>query len=111
MCNQPISRGFVRLTSNRIKDQPAINPNFLKNQEDIKCMIRAIRLSMKLIATEPFQKMNSKIHWPKFDECKNFRTFNDEDLNVSDRYLECIIRLAGVTAHHPGIKINIEIEN
>lgn len=54
---------------------------------------------MDLMQTKPFQHMNAKIHWPKFDQCKNFIDGSNPN---SDRYLECIIRVSAVTAHHPG---------
>lgn len=100
-CNQPMSRGTVRLMSNRIFDSPDIDPNYLENQTDIECMIRAIRLSIELMSTEAFKAVNAKLHWPQFNQCKNFLS-SDGDVNVSDLYLECIIRVGAVTAHHPG---------
>lgn len=90
-----MSRGSIRLTGNSIYDQLAIDPEYLKEHEDIKCMIRAMRLSMRLIATNSFRKVNAKIHWPKFDQCKKFAVSDDEIL--FGRYLECIIRIAAVT--------------
>lgn len=100
-CYQPLSRGTVRLASNRIHDMPQIDPNYLEDQFDVDCMIRAIRLSMDLIATDAFRAVNAKIHWPQFSQCKNFLSA-DEEVKVTDRYLECIIRVGAVTAHHPG---------
>lgn len=100
-CHQPLSRGVVRLVSNRIQDMPEIDPNYLEHQDDIDCIIRSIRLSIDLMATEPFNAVNATIHWPQFSQCKNFLS-SDGDANVSDQYLECIIRVGAVTAHHPG---------
>lgn len=100
-CNQPLSRGTVQLTSNRIHDSPAIDPNYLESQTDIECIIRAIRLSIDLMATEAFEQVNAKIHWPQFSQCKNFQPTDDES-TITDPYLECIIRVGAVTAHHPG---------
>lgn len=100
-CYQPLSRGTVRLWSNRIHDQPEIDPHYLENQADVECLIRAIRLSITLMETDAFKQVNAKIHWPRFSQCKNFFSDNEE-INVTDQYLECIIRVAAVTAHHPG---------
>lgn len=99
-CYQPLSRGTVRLTSNRIQNPPSINPNYLDSQADVDCIIRAIRSAMRLIATDSFKAVNAKIHWPQFDQCRNF--LPKDDIDISDRYLECIIRVAALTAHHPG---------
>lgn len=91
------------MQSNRIHDAPDIDPNYLENQADVDCLIRAIRLAMDLIATDAFKSVNAKIHWPEYSQCKNFITFtSDDEVNVTDRYLECIIRVGAVTNHHPG---------
>lgn len=100
-CYQPLSRGTVRLSSNKIYDHPEIDPNYLEKQEDVDCIIRAIRLSIKLIQTDAFKAVDAKIHWPRFNQCKNFFSA-DGETDVTDQYLECIIRVAAVTAHHPG---------
>lgn len=99
-CYQPLSRGFVRLTSSRIQDSPAIDPHYLDSQADVECIIRAIRMAMSLISTDTFKAVQAKIHWPQFKECRNFLP-NDE-IDITDRYLECMIRVAALTAHHPG---------
>lgn len=99
-CYQPLSRGTIRLTSNRIHDSPEIDLNYLESQADVDCNIRAIRMAMRLIATDSFKAVNAKIRWPQFGHCRNFLS-NDEN-DITDRYLECIIRVGALTAHHPG---------
>lgn len=99
-CYQPLSRGTIRLTSNRIHDPPEIDLNYLESQVDVDCIIRAIRMAMRLIATASFKAVNAKIHWPQFGQCRNF--LSNDDIDITDRYLECIIRVAALTAHHPG---------
>lgn len=67
-------------------------------------MIRAIRLAVNLLDTNYFQQAGAKMWWPKFDQCRNFGS-TDADFQSnqpSDRFLECVIRIAAVTAHHPG---------
>lgn len=96
-----MSRGSIRLTGNSVYDQLAIDPEYLKEQEDIDCMIRAIRLSVRLVATNSFRKVNAKMHWPKFNQCKNF-AISEDDIFKNDssyRYLECMIRVAAVTGY------------
>lgn len=100
-CYQPLSRGTARITTNRIQDAPAIDLNYLESQVDVDCNIRAIRMAMRLIATDAFKAVNAKIRWPKFGQCRNFLS-NDDDTEITDRYLECIIRVGALTAHHPG---------
>lgn len=103
-CLQPLSRGTVRLVSNRAQDMPEIDPNYLENKADIECMIRAMRLSIALMSTEAFKAVNAKIHWPQFSQCNNFLPLEEEEMIITDRYLECIIKVGAVTAHHPGRK-------
>lgn len=100
-CNQPISRGNVSLTSAKTADRIKINPNYLANASDISCTTRAIRMAIKLMATEPFRKLNATIVWPRFRQCTNFAS-SARDFQPSDEYLECVIRTCGTTAHHPG---------
>lgn len=99
LCTQPQSRGTIRLQSNHIKSPPIIDPNYYAKSTDIECTIRAIRLSIELMTTHAFRRINATIHWPKFDQCKNF--VHESNMTLSDRYLECLIRVAAVTAHHP----------
>lgn len=101
-CQQPLSRGSVRLQSFHIRDDPLIDPNYFEQHEDIDCTIRAIRLAIDLVATKPFRAMDATIHWPRFEQCRNFFGFDDSISIISDQYLECIIRVASVTSHHSG---------
>lgn len=101
-CNQPLSRGRVDLYSNRIADMPKIDPNYLSHDADVGCMIRSIRLAVQLMETKPFRRMNATIHWPEFSRCKNFGPAKGKRVAQNDRYLECLLRVGSVTAHHPG---------
>lgn len=101
-CNQPLSRGRVDLYSNRIADMPKIHPNYLSHDADVTCMIRSIRLAVQLMETRPFRRMNATIHWPEYKQCKNFGPAKGKRVAQNDRYLECLLRVSGVTAHHPG---------
>lgn len=94
-CLQPKSRGTITLASNNHQTHPKINPNYLSQYDDIKCLQKAIRLSKEIIESPPFKKLNAKIHWPKLNQCELF------DL-LSDEYLECWIRVGSLTGYHPG---------
>lgn len=103
-CDQPSSRGYLTLKSRHVRNLLQINPNYLESSDDIACTIRAIRLAVQLISTRHFQQMNATIIWPAFRNCKNLGPFPDDfkTNHPSDRYLECVIRTSGTTAHHPG---------
>lgn len=42
--------------------------------------------------------------WPHLKQCGNFGPFPGDFVTnePSDRYLECVMRTTGTTAHHPG---------
>lgn len=103
-CYKPMSRGSIQLKSNHISTPPLINPNYLSQRQDVKCIQNAIRLSVKLLQTNAFRKIGVRIHWPKLKACSKFGPTSNDYLtnNPSDEYLECVIRYGGLTAHHPG---------
>lgn len=103
-CFQPKSRGTINLKSVRITTPPSINPRYLHKKEDVKCMIDGIRIIAKTIRQKSFRELGARIHWPKLSECSNFGPFSNDFLtnHPSDWYLECILRVGALTAHHPG---------
>lgn len=104
-CHQPKSRGSVLLKSRQTYRYPFIDPNYLQESADIKCMIKAIRFGVTLIIkTKSFQKLNPIIHWPKFKECLNFGPFPIDFITnyPSDNYLKCYLRTVAISVHHAG---------
>lgn len=103
-CHQPKSRGTVKLDPKNVLAPPLIDPNYLEDYEDIKCIKNSIRVVKEIVNTAKFKELGAKIHWPKLRECSNFGPFpEDFETNLpSDRYLDCLIRVAGLTGHHPG---------
>lgn len=63
-------------------------------------MQKAVNLLIETIKTKAFKEIGAKIHWPKLKECSNFGPFSGQQKSL--KYLECIIRYGGTTAHHPG---------
>lgn len=114
-CFQPKSRGTIKLKSVRITTPPSINPKYLQKKEDVKCMIDGIRIIAKTIRQRSFKELGARIHWPKLSECSNFGPFSNDYLTnqPSDRYLECILRIGALTAHHPGgtVAIGLAVKN
>lgn len=98
-CLQPKSRGTVKIDPSNIDGNPLIDPEYLKDDYDLLCIRNAVRMTIEMIATEAFRRLDAKLHWPRLKGCENFGPF-DED--VSDRYLDCLIRQGGLTGHHPG---------
>ena len=50
---RPLSRGWIRLASNNPLDKPLINPNYLGVDADTQRLIKAVKLSREIFATEP----------------------------------------------------------
>lgn len=103
-CFLPKSRGTVKLNSTDTKGDPLIDPRYLSHDVDMICSRNAVKLSQRIIKTKAFKRVGAKIHWPKLKECANFGPFDEDSENFypPDRYLDCLIRQASLTAHHPG---------
>lgn len=126
-CHQPKSRGSVTLDGRSVRVAPRIDPNFLAHEADVQCIGRSIRLAARMMQSRAMRRIRVRYHWPQLKECTNFGPFageydadddtDDEEMDddddadgaektaadgQSDRYLECLIRTIGVTAHHPG---------
>ncbi|WOH37431.1 GMC family oxidoreductase N-terminal domain-containing protein [Thalassotalea fonticola] len=55
---RPKSRGSLRLKDNNINSAPLINGNLLSHDDDIKDMIKAVRMTRQLMSTQPLRKNN-----------------------------------------------------
>lgn len=102
-CYHPKSRGSVGINPEDVFGDPIIDPDYFHHEYDVSCLINAVRMHILLLNTEPFRKLDAKIHWPVLRGCENFGPFvaADSEAEVSDRYLECLIRHAAVTGSHP----------
>ncbi|MGX7896251.1 GMC family oxidoreductase [Tsuneonella sp. HG222] len=88
VCLYPKSRGTVRLGSPDPGAAPVIDPRLLEHPDDIKPLIRALRIAREAFATKPFARYEGVEVAPGPD------TQTDEQW---DRY----IRETGYTVHHP----------
>ncbi len=84
----PKSRGNVRLASNDPTAAPLIDPNLLKEPEDILPLIRALKISRQAFATRPFAKYDG-VEVAPGPECQ------------SDAQWDAYIRETSYTVHHP----------
>lgn len=105
-CYVPKSRGSVKLNVKKAGKDFLIDPKYLSDDYDMTCMQNAIKLNVKMIKSRAFQQIGAKIHWPQLHACQNFGPFNgideDENYEPSEMYLNCLVRHAALTAHHPG---------
>ena len=84
----PKSRGTVRLASPDPAAAPLIDPNLLKEPEDILPLIRALKIARRAFATSAFAEYEGTEVAPG-PECQ------------SDEQFDAYIRQTGYTVHHP----------
>jgi choline dehydrogenase-like flavoprotein len=84
----PKSRGTVRLASADPGAAPVIDPRLLEHPDDIKPLIRALRIARAAFATEPFAKYDGTEVAPG-------------PAVESDEAFDQYIRETGYTVHHP----------
>lgn len=90
----PHSKGYLRLKSNNPFDSLIINPNYYSNEQDVKSMIKAIRIIQKLIETQPMKTLGAEMIPNKLPGC-------EKHVDNSDEYWECYIRHLTLTMYHP----------
>ncbi|KAI8980017.1 GMC oxidoreductase [Trametes punicea] len=54
---RPTSTGTVRLKSSNPNDPPVIDPQYLSTEHDLEVLVRAARLLVRLVSTEPLKSM------------------------------------------------------
>ncbi len=84
---RPKSRGDVRLSSGDPMAPPAINPNFLSDEDDLHRLVRGARIVERIFAS------------PKFDAIKGKALYLQE--GASDEELIADIRARSDTIYHP----------
>ncbi|EJT99617.1 glucose dehydrogenase [Dacryopinax primogenitus] len=50
---QPESKGSITLRSESPFDYPAIDPNYLSTQTDVTCLVRGVRIAMRIARSQP----------------------------------------------------------
>ncbi|HEU4652173.1 MAG TPA: GMC oxidoreductase, partial [Croceibacterium sp.] len=81
-------RGTVRLASTDPGVAPLIDPHLLEHPDDIRPLIRALRIARAAFATEPFAEYEA-VEVAPGPECQ------------SDEQFDAYIRETGYTVHHP----------
>lgn len=84
----PKSRGTVRLASPDPLAAPLIDPHLLEHPDDIKPLIRALRIARAAFASEPFAEYEG-VEVAPGPECQ------------TDEQFDAYIRETGYTVHHP----------
>ncbi|XP_063627198.1 neither inactivation nor afterpotential protein G [Cydia splendana] len=84
-CAQPRSRGTVTLRDLSTNVPPVVDPNYLHDGFDVKCMIKAIRRAERLVSSSPFQEIGARIHWPRPERCLSLWNYTRIDQFGPDR--------------------------
>lgn len=92
---RPKSTGEIRLRSKNPFDHPIIDANYFSNEDDVKALVRGVRLTQKFMKTKSFREHN-------FEEIKlDIPECNAIGDHSSDEYYECIVRHLVSTLFHP----------
>ena len=90
----PKSTGTIVLKGTDPLDQPAIDPAYLREKEDLQTLIRGIRITEQLFETKIFKNIGADIEKRKVAACSSYQF-------RSDAYWECYIRHTAGTGYHP----------
>lgn len=91
---KPFSRGKVTLKSTDPYVDPLIKANYFNDYEDLKTLIRAIRIQQQMLTTDALRKNEAELHKIHLPACMFI-------LHDSDEYWECYIRHLTLTLYHP----------
>lgn len=91
---RPKSVGNIKLRSSSPYDPPIIDPKYFNNPEDILATVDAMKISIAVGLTPPFQKMKARLFETTFPGCEGY-------IKWSDEYLACVARTYTATIYHP----------
>lgn len=90
----PKSRGYIKLRSNDPLDSPIINPRYLTDDDDIRMLVKGIKIIELLTEMPQMVKFGTEINPAIFPGCSDF-------LFRTTEYWECYIRQLTLTMYHP----------
>ncbi|CAG2163958.1 unnamed protein product, partial [Oppiella nova] len=91
---RPKSIGYIKLRSSNPYDPPIIDPKYLTHPEDILGMVDAMKISIAVGLTPPYQEMKAQLFTTVFPGCEIYKMWSDE-------YLACVARTYTATIYHP----------
>ena len=91
---RPKSVGYIKLRSSSPYDPPIIDPKYLTHPADILSIVDAMKISIAVGLTPPYQAMKARLFETVFPGCEHYRIWSDE-------YLACVARTYTATIYHP----------
>ena len=91
---RPKSRGYIKLRSLDATVPPIIQPNYLSHPQDLRTLVDALKISIKIGQTESLRRINSRLITTKYPGCEKFPIY-------SEHYLACMTRVYPSTLYHP----------
>lgn len=91
----PKSAGQILLRSTDPFDHPIIDANYLADEDDLKTLVRGVRLTHEFMRTKEFRDHNVEEIPMNIPECNAIAD------HTTDEYYECIVRHIITTLFHP----------
>lgn len=91
---EPKSRGTIKIVAADPYRDPAIRPAYFSEYEDLKTLIRSVRIHQQTLATNSFTKNGVQHYRLNIPACAFI-------LYDSDEYWECYIRHLSTSMYHP----------
>ncbi|XP_065093147.1 glucose dehydrogenase [FAD, quinone]-like [Ochlerotatus camptorhynchus] len=90
----PKSKGTIKLADGDPYSDPIIKPAYFSQYDDLKTIIRAIRIHQQMLTTATFRKNEAQLHQLNIPACAFIQYDTDE-------YWECYIRHMSTSMYHP----------